>query len=307
MKSNRNLVKNRELALAAISLGLSIIFLGLSYVIPFSSFLMIIFIPFLAALLAINSSHKNQLIFLLATFLISFIDIQEGFFYLLPNVIIGLVYGNLINVKVDRSILFLGTSTVSFALSYGAIYLIDFIYKINLFEVFAKVFNLELEQFKIIAPLFFFSLSVIQTLIITLTVQDEMKKFNISTYDNRYQFYILIGITLISYILSLIISVKSISYLMLGYSMLYGMISIVYEFAYNSKINKYLIIIMQVISIFVSLYIISVTNTVIKSYIFAPQFISILIVAIFIVIYSYAYKHEKLTLNSFYFDNNMVE
>ena len=50
MKSKRNLVKNREIALAGIALSLSIIFLGLSYVIPFSSFLMIIFIPFLSVM-----------------------------------------------------------------------------------------------------------------------------------------------------------------------------------------------------------------------------------------------------------------
>ena len=106
MKSKRNLVKNREIALAGIALSLSIIFLGLSYVIPFSSFLMIIFIPFLSALLAIRSSLKNQFIFLLAVVLISFIDIQEGLFYLIPNVIIGLVYGNLVNFTNCSSLLF---------------------------------------------------------------------------------------------------------------------------------------------------------------------------------------------------------
>lgn len=307
MKSKRNLVKNREIALAGIALSLSIIFLGLSYVIPFSSFLMIIFIPFLSALLAIRSSLKNQFIFLLAVVLISFIDIQEGLFYLIPNVIIGLVYGNLVNFKLDRSLLFLGTSTISFLLSYVAIYLINFIYKIDLFLVFSNLFRLEESQFKLIAPLFFFALSVIQTLIMTLTVQDEMKKFNVSTYDNRYQFYILVGINLLFYLLSLLIKNKAISYLLLGYSVLYGTINIIYEFSYKCKINKIILLILLIISIFVSLYIFVGIGNNLNSLVLAPQIITIIISCIFITMYSYMYKHEKLTLNSFYFDNNMVE
>lgn len=307
MKSKRNLIKNRELALAGIALSLSIIFLGLSYVIPFSSFLMIVFIPFLSALIAIRTSLKNQIIFLFAVILVSFIDIQEGLFYLIPNVIIGLVYGNLVNFKLDRSLLFLGTSTVSFLLSYAAIYLIDFIYKIDLFLVFSNLFKLKEEQFKTIAPLFFFTLSIIQTLIMTLTVQDEIKKFNVSTYDNRYQFYILLFITIIFYILSIVIRYKAISYLMLGYSVLYGTICLIYEFSYKSKISKVILSVLLIISIFISLYIFTLGTNSINPYIFAPQTITIIITSIFISVYSYGYKHEKLTLNSFYFDNNMVE
>lgn len=192
-------------------------------------------------------------------------------------------------------------------MSYVAIYLINFIYKIDLFLVFSNLFRLEESQFKLIAPLFFFALSVIQTLIMTLTVQDEMKKFNVSTYDNRYQFYILVGINLLFYLLSLLIKNKAISYLLLGYSVLYGTINIIYEFSYKCKINKIILSILLIISIFVSLYIFVGIGNNLNSLVLAPQIITIIISCIFITMYSYMHKHEKLTLNSFYFDNNMVE
>ena len=106
-KLKERMAQNRQIAYTAIGVSLSILLLSFSYVLPFSSIIMMIFIPILSCLIVFNTNWKYQLMYLGIISLVCFIDIQEGFFYLLPNTIIGLFYGNLIKKKISIDMLFL--------------------------------------------------------------------------------------------------------------------------------------------------------------------------------------------------------
>jgi hypothetical protein len=166
----------RQIATAAIALALGILLLGLSYVVPLTDAFIVVFIPFLSALLALKSDWRGQLLYFAGATAVSFIDMQEGLFVFLPNVIIGLVYGDMVKKFSLTFVSYLVALTVSLALEYALTYPIDLIYKVDLIEVYAKIFGLSKETFAPLFPLFIFILSVIQTLFCYLILQGELKK-----------------------------------------------------------------------------------------------------------------------------------
>src|SRR5574344_2036231 len=91
------------MALSAIGLALGILALSLTYVIPFSELLAVVFIPFLAALIVLKGDYRSALLFLAGSVAVSFIDMQEGFFEYLPNVIIGLCFGDRKSTRLNSS------------------------------------------------------------------------------------------------------------------------------------------------------------------------------------------------------------
>lgn len=226
-----------ELTFGALALALSILFLGLSYILPLSFLVLIIFIPFLSALLAFNSSFRSQAVFFASIIIVSFIDIQDGLFYLIPNTLIGLCYGNLVKARVDRVLMFIVTSALSFILSYFSIYPIRLLFKVDLIEVFAAFFGLGPERFEIVVPSFFLMLALIQTFIMFATVEGEMRKFKIKAVDSPHRFLLIIVLLTIVSVLAVPASLisESIGYLGCSYAILLAVLLTAELFALPHK------------------------------------------------------------------------
>lgn len=171
-----------QITIAGISIALEALFLLLNYFIPVFELAILLFVPFLACLVSIKCKTSGRLLLIFGTAAISFIDIQSGFFTLLPSSIIGVVFGLSVK-KVGLNIVsFFALLSVSFLTQYILIYPINFFFEVDLIEVYSKIFSLETEKFKLVFPLFYLLISCVSSLIIFLVTESEITKFKSVKY-----------------------------------------------------------------------------------------------------------------------------
>ena len=175
-KLKERMAQNRQIAYTAIGVSLSILLLSFSYVLPFSSIIMMIFVPILSCLIVFNTNWKYQLMYLGIISLVCFIDIQEGFFYLLPNTIIGLFYGNLIKKKISIAMLFLLTVILSTFLNSISYFPIKLFFKVDMIDVYRLIFKMDRSEFVNIYPVFCYFISMIETFFLILISEEENVK-----------------------------------------------------------------------------------------------------------------------------------
>jgi len=179
----------KEIALAGISLSISIIFLVLTNYFAFSTLLIMLFIPLLTCLLSLKSHWQIQLLFLFGVLCVSFINIQDGIFYLLPNAVIGLLFGNFIKRGLDVYSLYIIASIVCALFNALSYFPILAIYDVDMISIYSKMLNLSYDHFKIIYPAFSLLLAEIEIMILILISLEEIQKF-------KYKFNLKIDISL---------------------------------------------------------------------------------------------------------------
>lgn len=309
MPERRSFKRNRQLAFGALTLCLSIIFLGLSYVLPFSSLLVIVFIPFSTAILAYYSDFSEQIIFIVAIILVSLIDLQDGFFYLVPNTIIGLLYGNLVKFKIDRLILFSLTFSAGFLLSFLAVYPINLLFKTDLIAVFAKLFSLSPAEFSLIAPCFFLLLGLIQTLIMQFSVENEMKKFKMIAHDWQYQFQLALLLSTLFGALSypLFMLRAAVGYVSLSYALIFSSFTFIFLLNTRHRFLRTVVGLSLLISLFPGLALMSVLPPKAFGLTMLLPVGAIIIDAVIFILFQRGLKHEKIDLESFDNTNTVVE
>lgn len=168
-----------EICYCAMALAICLLFLGLSFIIPFSSILMMVFLPMFLALVAVKTRYLYQLSLIIAIVLCCFIDIQDGFFYLLPNTIIGLAYGDLLKKKVSVLFAFIGAFVVASLLNSLSYFPIKFLFGVDMIAVFANVLRIEKSLFVDIYPLFSMIIASVSTLLLFIISSEDLKKFGV--------------------------------------------------------------------------------------------------------------------------------
>jgi hypothetical protein len=226
------------MALAGLSLALGIVFLSLAYVIPFMDLFIVVFIPFLGALVALKGDYKTQLIYLALVICVSFVDIQEGFFEYLPDTLIGLAYGDAAKKWGMSFFSFFIMLTVSFLIQIGIIYPIDFFYQVDMVSVFASIFSLTKADFLPFWPLFAFFLSGIESLICFIVISNEMGKLDKMPEQRKMDDFIF-AVSADSFFIALFCLghyfASWLEYLSLGYILLLGCIQISLSFRADKK------------------------------------------------------------------------
>ena len=214
-----------QITIAAIGLALGIILLSLTYLIPFMDIFIIILVPFVSALVSLKGDYRAQLLFFFGSVAISFISWQEGIFQYLPNVIIGLVFGNIIKVFSTSFLTYLVTLTASLLVESALIYPINFLFSVDMINIYAAVFGMSKEVFLPIFPLFYLLLSSIQTMIMFIIVSNELAKLGyIKRPDYNFDnIWIFVGLDLVFAILFVVgyYLLDWLNYLALGYSLLF--------------------------------------------------------------------------------------
>lgn len=256
-KRNPNYRISGQIAIAAIALSLGMIILGLTYIVSFMDIFIIIFVPFIAALVALRGDYRAELLFFFGTIAISFISWQEGFFQFLPNAMIGLAFGNVVKKFNTSFITYLATSVFSLIIEILLIFPINFIFEVDMINIYASIFGLTKETFLPIFPLFYLMLTSIQTLIMFITVSGELTKLG---YLNKYRIRFnqpIVFAVLDAIFLSLSLTghflIPWLEYLSLGYVFLalgYQIFRVVYPF---DKVNVILVSISIFLSIIISI------------------------------------------------------
>lgn len=261
-KLKERMAQNRQIAYTAIGVSLSILFLSFSYVLPFSSIIMMIFIPILSCLIVFNTNWKYQLMYLGIISLVCFIDIQEGFFYLLPNTIIGLFYGNLIKKKISIDMLFLLTVILSTFLNSISYFPIKLFFKVDMIDVYRLIFKMDRSEFVNIYPVFCYFISMIETFFLILISEEELKKFKINIVDSTSSFgFAILGSILSSISLTFIFTnnINIITIIFSSICIIPLSISLIecFSFYFSSRLGKMILSISAIISLALFFFILS--------------------------------------------------
>ena len=261
-KLKERMAQNRQIAYTAIGVSLSILLLSFSYVLPFSSIIMMIFVPILSCLIVFNTNWKYQLMYLGIISLVCFIDIQEGFFYLLPNTIIGLFYGNLIKKKISIDMLFLLTVILSTFLNSISYFPIKLFFKVDMIDVYRLIFKMERSEFVNIYPVFCYFISMIETFFLILISEEELKKFKINIVDSTSSFgFAILGLILSSISLTFIFTnnINIITIILSSICIIPLSISLIecFTFYFSSRLGKMILSISAIISLVLFFFILS--------------------------------------------------
>lgn len=261
-KLKERMAQNRQIAYTAIGVSLSILLLSFSYVLPFSSIIMMIFVPILSCLIVFNTNWKYQLMYLGIISLVCFIDIQEGFFYLLPNTIIGLFYGNLIKKKISIDMLFLLTVILSTFLNSISYFPIKLFFKMDMIDVYRLIFKMDRSEFVNIYPVFCYFISMIETFFLILISEEELKKFKINIVDSTSSFgFAILGSILSSISLTFIFTnnINIITIILSSICIIPLSISLIecFTFYFSSKLGKMILLISAIISLALFFFILS--------------------------------------------------
>lgn len=261
-KLKERMAQNRQIAYTAIGVSLSILLLSFSYVLPFSSIIMMIFIPILSCLIVFNTNWKYQLMYLGIISLVCFIDIQEGFFYLLPNTIIGLFYGNLIKKKISIDMLFLLTVILSTFLNSISYFPIKLFFKVDMIDVYRLIFKMDRSEFVNIYPVFCYFISMIETFFLILISEEELKKFKINIVNSTSSFgFAILGLILSSISLTFIFTnnINIITIILSSICIIPLSISLIecFSFYFSSRVGKIILSISAIISLALFFFILS--------------------------------------------------
>lgn len=187
-----------QIALAGLVLALSILILLLSYILPGIDILFFIFIPFISAGFALKSNYKGQILYILGIIAISFIDMQIGFFNLLPKVIIGVFFGDIIKKIKLNFFSYLSLSIINFIVEWLLIYPIKWVYHIDLIQTYSTFFRIDITSFNLIFPVFYLAISFITSLITYMFCKDRINSIatinSTIDIDKPISYFILGGI-----------------------------------------------------------------------------------------------------------------
>lgn len=177
MNKTRRNKRVYELSLTAFCLAISIICLSLSYVFSLSFILIILFIPFLNCLLALKTSIKVQLIYFVALFILTPIDYISFLFYMLPNTLLGLVYGNLFKKNVNYSVILTTNMMISSLLNIVSIFVIKYFFLIDTYEIFATMLSIDHYVAINVTNLLMVFLSIVNVYVIYFVIESNITKF----------------------------------------------------------------------------------------------------------------------------------
>ncbi|MGE4341717.1 MAG: hypothetical protein AB7E23_01280 [Bacilli bacterium] len=201
--------RTHQLVYVAIMTGLTIVLSILTNFIPFMSLFLIVFLPFVAALVAIVTDLKFFPIYALSSILLSVVVDAQNFlniiFYLLPALVSGLVIGVTYRLKLNGIYILLAITLINLLANYAIIPVLDHLYQINFIQYALGLVGLGSHPLaNAIFMMFLFILGIIQASLTYMVIRDELHliKGEICENYDKISLIVLALISLVSVIFS---------------------------------------------------------------------------------------------------------
>ena len=227
----------KAIAFSSLMAGLTILFTILSSFIVGTSLLAMIILPLIASFVSLKVELKYRFIYLFACLITFFFDPSLTLFIVIPSLISGIVLGELIGKYIQSYYIVFITTLVVSLLQIGSTYLVNLIYEINMIELFSTVLKINIDDFSKLFYFFIFTISLTQVCLSYTVISNELKKLGIDFNDKKNQFTNIYLINIISFIFTIIsyFLSKGIYFLLLGFSIYFGVILAYYIFSYYRK------------------------------------------------------------------------
>ena len=290
-KKRETLVQN--IAYMAIMAAINVIFVLMTALLPPLMFVMVFVLPLTSAVVTLFCKKRYFPIYAIATvglclLTTSAIYIYDTFFYVIPSLITGFVFGLMIEKKVPAIYIIVGSTALQYILSYLTFLTLDLILpEINFIDALLSIFGLADFAFKdCFIHLFLYALASIQTVFAYFILKKEVKKlgFDVILDIKLHYLLVLIGIVIDFLALMMVFIYPPLVYVMNLPFMVYEIISLIYT-------RKTLIYILLLITLVVSSVIFVACYTLI------PHPLGIILLAPMQVLFSGIYFANNLFLN----------
>ncbi|MCQ2815179.1 MAG: hypothetical protein MJ227_02675 [Bacilli bacterium] len=257
------LFKKREgitqnLAYMGIMAAINVLFVLLTTLVPYLLFLIVFVLPLTNCIVTLFCQKKYFPIYAIATISLCMVvtvwNISDTLFYVIPSIIVGFIFGILIEKNIPPIIIIFVTSLLNVALSYAFLPLTKLIAGVDLINVFASAFKvIDHPYLSYIAPMFIGFIAVTQSAFSYLVIAEELPKLGIKVNDGYKMFY-LVPIGIASCLtLSLIFGFAygPMSYFFMSFAMYFSIYQIIKIIIDKNKALNILLLISLIISIFV--------------------------------------------------------
>lgn len=172
----------QNIAFIAIMSSINVIVITIATLLPISAVFIILLLPFLSASVYISCKANFYPIYAIASVGVAmaatFYNNEMTLFYLLPSIFSGFIFGLFIKKNINSFLSVVLAALFQTFISFGIVYLINFIYKVDLINQILTLFKLDTkENAKIIVLSFFFLISLIQELLSYIILKNELQKF----------------------------------------------------------------------------------------------------------------------------------
>ena len=180
-KKRETLVQN--IAYMAIMAAINVIFVLLTALLPPLMFLIVFVLPLTSAVVTLFCKKRYFPIYAITTVALCLLTtlgiyIYDTFFYVIPSLITGFVFGLLIEKKVPAIYIIVSSTALQYVLSYLTFLILDLILPdINFIDALLSIFGLSDFVFKdCFIHLFLYTLASIQTSFAYFILKQEVKK-----------------------------------------------------------------------------------------------------------------------------------
>lgn len=187
---NKKTTLIRTICFMAFFVAINVICSLLSVYVPVVSIILIIFLPLTSAVVEINCKDRYFPIYALATIGLSIVvglsQIDFTIFYIIPSIFTGYIFGLISKKNFPDMFAIFFASLIQTGLSLAFIPLINVVSGTNLFDFIAKILKIsDRFWFNTLIVLLFFLVSLIQTILSFIVVDNELKKMGIKNTQNN--------------------------------------------------------------------------------------------------------------------------
>ena len=230
IKKQGSLVKS--IAYMGIMAAINIIFVLLTYFIPFLLFLLVFLLPLCSAIISYCCKKYYFPIYLIVVSAVCLlIDPSDTIFYVIPSLLTGFVFGLFLDSKVPPIFVIVLVTLLQFGLSIAFIPLIQALTNRDIVIDFSKIFGLsEYQYLDYLKYSFIFFVAFAQMLITYLVMESELSKFGIVFEKGSQKNFILDLLTLACLLLTILFGfvLKELSYIPLFLAIIFAINRLIY-------------------------------------------------------------------------------
>ena len=171
-----------HIAYMGLTTAINVIFIVLATYVQFLTFLLVLLLPFISAVVSYYCQKRYYIIYAVASVLLCFIfNISDTLFYVLPAIITGFFIGLLLEKKINPFWLILVSSVIESILTFALIPLINLLGSVeDIVDAFFVFFKLSTFTYKEeLTFLFIFCISLMQSTLTHFILLSDAKKVGI--------------------------------------------------------------------------------------------------------------------------------
>jgi hypothetical protein len=174
---------SQNLAFLGIMCALDVVLAVLASFVPLSSFFIVVLLPLISALAVVLAEDKYIPIYVVAAIGLvlgtTAYDLQETFFYVIPAIVDGSLYGFLLKKKLPWAYVIFASALLEMAFNYLSIPVVQAIYDLNPVETGEAFLGVSPEIGSVLLPAFFFSLGLGEAAISHFAISFFFSKFHL--------------------------------------------------------------------------------------------------------------------------------